>query len=143
MEFLIADRWRVEAGPVTDRPHVLVSIHAPHIAPPALPPDPNRRETLTLCFDDAEPGEPALLIPEPRLMSERQAVRLWRFIERWRAEVSVVAIHCAAGMSRSPAVAAALAEAYGQDSREYFRRYEPNPHVFETMRKAIRHAVGA
>lgn len=40
-----------------------------------------------------------------------------------------------AGYSRSPAVAAAIAKAFGVDDEEYFSggRYCPNRHVYRTM----------
>lgn len=41
---------------------------------------------------------------------------------------------CDAGYSRSPAVAAAIAKAFGVDDEEYFSggRYCPNRHVYRT-----------
>jgi hypothetical protein len=36
-------------------------------------------------------------------------------------------------MSRSPAIAAALAGAYGGDEAQFFRDYQPNLYVYEHM----------
>jgi len=46
-------------------------------------------------------------------------------------------VHCEAGMSRSPAVAAAIAEHLGDDPLPYFARYTPNAHVFRMLRDRL------
>lgn len=49
--------------------------------------------------------------------------------------IQQIIVHCDAGYSRSPAIAAAIAKAFGMDDEEYFSggRYCPNRHVYRTM----------
>lgn len=55
------------------------------------------------------------------------------FVSEHRSSIECVVVHCDAGFSRSPAVAAALARCLGQDDAEFFRRYHPNMHVYRTL----------
>lgn len=72
-------------------------------------------------------------------MSYLQAAKAWSFIHRYYRQVEIIALHCLAGYSRSPAMAAAIDEAldiYG-DNR-WFRDYSPNMHVYRTMLNTIK-----
>ncbi len=67
------------------------------------------------------------------LFTPAQAEQIWSFVDRHRANVERIVVHCDAGHSRSPAIAAALARAFGLEHENYFRQYEPNQHVYDTM----------
>ena len=67
-----------------------------------------------------------------RLLSPMLIVRKSRY-------VPVIIVHCEAGVSRSPAIAAALSILYQpRNSYEFFfHNYYPNRHVFKTMCAAL------
>lgn len=44
-----------------------------------------------------------------------------------------IILHCDAGVSRSPGVAAALSKSLLGDDAEFFRRYRPNMRVYRTL----------
>ncbi len=86
---------------------------------------------LVLAFDDAEeiPGLPG----EIQLMTPRQATQIVRFVNQHRTEVGTIVVHCEQGMSRSPAVAAALCRALGEDDQPFWQEYQPNRHVYRLL----------
>lgn len=93
---------------------------------------------LRLTFPDLERGN------YPDLFSHSQARQIWDFVLK-HSTVDLIAIHCDAGMSRSPAIAAALAERFLGDSSEFTepgillenRKYFPNRLVYRIMVDAI------
>jgi protein-tyrosine phosphatase len=70
--------------------------------------------------------------------TSQQADEIWQFVEQHREQVGAVVVHCEAGVSRSPTVAAALCKGMGGDDRRFFRRYQPNMHVYRLMLEAAR-----
>ena len=73
----------------------------------------------------------------PVAMTDDDAERTVDAVARHRDALARVIVHCDAGVSRSPAVALALGRWLGADTRELSARYRPNPHVLETMERAI------
>ena len=137
MEFIVCDRHAIERGIIVRAPYILVSIRDPerrrvrYRRPPALV------DVLELAFHDAEPVRGLALPPEIRLMRTEEARSIWKFVQEYRDDVGAVVCHCEQGMSRSPAVAIALAEALGEDSDELRRQFQPNRFVYQMMRRAI------
>lgn len=91
----------------------------------------NRVDLLRLRFWD---------VPNPREITENvfsteQAESIIRFADRVWNDIEVMLVHCEAGMSRSPACAAALEHIYHGPGSEasYFSKYYPNNHVFKTL----------
>jgi predicted protein tyrosine phosphatase len=66
-------------------------------------------------------------------MTSADAEAVCRFVDEHDPYVGAVVVHCEQGMSRSPAVAAALALAYGGDFRRFFRNYQPNRWVYSLL----------
>lgn len=67
-------------------------------------------DILRLRFDDATNGfTPANGVG----MSHTQALAILEFVERYRDRAPEIMIHCGAGASRSPSVAAAIRHVYG------------------------------
>lgn len=78
------------------------------------------------------------------LFTDDHARQIWDFVEKVWDKVELLLVHCLAGVSRSPAVAAAIAKVkYGDDSL-YFSRYTPNSKVFNTMLRVYytSHSIG-
>jgi len=96
------------------------------------------KATLHLAFDDAEPSATLQQPPWIRLMSSRQATQILRFVDEHKDHVGAFVVHCHQGMSRSPAVAAALAKYLGVDDRPFWKEFTPNMHVYELLRQAMK-----
>jgi predicted protein tyrosine phosphatase len=83
---------------------------------------------LRLNFPDLD--KPLLGWKEEELFSAKQAGEIWDFVDAL-PEIETLLIHCEAGVSRSPAVGAAIARTLGQEFP--FNRYVPNPRVYRIM----------
>lgn len=93
------------------------------------------RHVEFLQFDDIDISEPiGGLMP----MSKDGANQIINAFLRYKDTVSQIIVHCDAGYSRSPAVAAALCIAFGMSDAEFFGpSYCPNMHVYRTMLRAL------
>jgi predicted protein tyrosine phosphatase len=111
----------------------MISIHDPDKRPANVPRQTGLRGVLVLSFHDADPTAYTTLSPEVRVMTPDQAAKVWDFIDQHRADVGAIVVHCEGGFSRSPAVAAAIAEGLGLDPRRFWQEYTPNQHVYHTM----------
>ena len=69
------------------------------------------------------------------LPASREDVRgIREFIDRYRDAAQHILVHCAAGISRSSAAAAAISEYLGIKHQIFsIRRYRPNIHVYQLM----------
>jgi len=63
------------------------------------------------------------------------AAKIINFVKEMKAkEIELFLVHCEAGISRSPAIAAALHKIFvDKDDMYYFKRYQPNSHVYKTI----------
>ena len=68
-------------------------------------------------------------------MSVEDAKVIVDTFEQYRDKIEQIIVHCDAGYSRSPAVAAAIAKATGESDEMYFSggEYCPNRHVYRTL----------
>ena len=129
MKFLIYCRAEVERGLLVRGPYILISISDPDIRRPRIRVGKLCRKILRLRFHDAVPLPFAM--PEgPKLMTRGQASLVWRFVNQHKGQVGTIVVHCEQGMSRSPAVAAAICRGLGQDDSRFFDEYQPNEFVY-------------
>jgi predicted protein tyrosine phosphatase len=137
MQFAVADRLEIEQGAILRIPYVLISISDPD----KLRPKPKKthlcRAVMFLRFHDAEPSAGFELPANIRLMTARQARQVWDFVLRWKGEVRAIVVHCEAGMSRSPAVAAAICKGLGEDDSRFWREYQPNQFVYDLLLRTM------
>ncbi len=114
--------------PPHDVPHVIISITTTEGDLARLPTCDQCRGVLRLVFGDVEvaTGHTIVFVPE-------HARAIWHFVEEHRAEIERVVVHCDAGLSRSPAVAAAISRCMDGDDAEFFARYRPNMRVYRTL----------
>lgn len=72
--------------------------------------------------------------------SEEHANRVVQFIIKRTGTFNTIVCMCSEGISRSPGLAAALMEAYGQDSSSIWNDndYRPNEHVYSVMERVIK-----
>lgn len=82
---------------------------------------------LTLYFDDI-----VREVDGAVLFSEEMAEAVIRFILAHKAADTLL-IHCYAGQSRSRAVGAFAVRILGGNNAAYFRDYNPNMHVYNTL----------
>jgi predicted protein tyrosine phosphatase len=136
MEFYVTDRAGIESGVLVRSTYVVISIHDPDREKPKVKQQAGLRAVLQLEFHDAAPSDRETLDPGVVVMSADQARQIWRFIDQHKDEVGAVVVQCEAGMSRSPAVAAALCASLGGDEAQFFRTLQPNEHVYRLVRTA-------
>lgn len=138
MNFIVTDRRSIEAGIIVRTPYVIVSIYSPGRPKPAIPRRTGLKAVFYASFHDAEPGSKLQSFEGVVLMTRDQARGIWRFVKRYRNQVGSIVCHCEQGISRSPAVAIALAEAFGSDTRKIKAHAHPNWHVYRLMCRAIK-----
>lgn len=94
--------------------------------------NPNIVHVEFLQFDDIDCAEE---VHGLKPMSEDDARAIVDAFEQYRDKVEQIIIHCDAGYSRSPAVAAAIAKAMGESDEMYFSggEYCPNRYVYRTL----------
>jgi len=65
------------------------------------------------------------------IFNATQAEKILEFMDGVKDEIDTLLVHCEAGISRSPAIAAAIDKIYlGNDAKRYFREYRPNILVY-------------
>jgi predicted protein tyrosine phosphatase len=72
------------------------------------------------------------------LFSPQQAKQILEFVEKNWDKIEVLMIHCYAGISRSPAIAAAIAKLKYQDNSMFFQLHTPNKLVYNTILKVAK-----
>jgi predicted protein tyrosine phosphatase len=132
VKFIVTDRYSIERGIRVRSSYVVISIRDPGKPEARIPKPSGFRAVLYLAFHDAEPSK-TLELPKIVLMTESQAKKVWKFVRQWEGQVGSIVVHCEQGMSRSPAVAAAICRALGGDHQYFFDEYQPNQYVFELM----------
>ena len=140
MDFFVYSRSAIEAVSPHDVPHVIISITSSAADVARLRTNEACRGVLRLSFLDAD--VPSDLHAEAELFSREQAARIWDFVLQHRTEVERLIVHCDAGMSRSPAVAAAISKALTGDDTAFFGgRYRPNMRVYRALLDAYQSLV--
>ena len=95
----------------------------------------NIRHIEYLQFDDIDAAES---VHGLKPMSDEDAGCIVDAFLQYVDGVSQIIVHCDAGYSRSPAVAAALAKALGESGEEFFGHdYCINNHVYTTLLKQL------
>jgi predicted protein tyrosine phosphatase len=137
MQVFVTDRKAIESGFLVRSTYALISICDPGSTRARIRKSSALRATLHLAFHDAEPTANLKLPTQIVLMTEKHAAKIWRFVTRHKDHVGAFVVQCHQGMSRSPAVAAALAVYLGVDERPFWRDYSPNQHVYRLLRAAM------
>lgn len=115
-------------------PWAAISI-APHLGThPQIPTD-NRVGLFRATFGDVEKDtDPRWFHKFGYPITPQDAEQIWWFIQDRVSRIKTLMVHCEAGVSRSPAVAAAVCKEYGLDGEKYFHSpYCINKTVYETM----------
>lgn len=86
----------------------------------------NLESYIKLTFQDVDNEENGWI------MDEDDARKIKEYVEK-QEHLSLIVIHCYAGVSRSAAVAAALSKHYNGDDSMFFKRFIPNALVYRLM----------
>ena len=87
----------------------------------------NRVGLLRLVFEDIEDPD------TPTSFTTALAAEILAFVEQMWNQVDVFLVHCEAGLSRSPAVAAALSRIYYDHDGGWFESIYPNRLVYRLL----------
>lgn len=88
---------------------------------------------LRLEFDDIDAPATVLGGHKYKPFGRGHAVQLVEFFRKWFIRAHYLIVHCDAGLSRSPAVAAAFTKMQGHDDLDYFKKYIPNRRVYSMI----------
>ena len=133
--YAIAKEWpdAVRRTPITEilnYPYAIISIMTHGIQKAELARNEHCQGILRVNFPDFV--KPMENWEETELFNPGIATEIWSFLEGL-PPIQALVIHCEAGVSRSPAVGAAIAKVLGQDHEDYFQKYHPNPLVYRVM----------
>ena len=109
----------------SDRPWAAISITSGHEHP--VMSEANRVGLLRLVFDDITQAD------TPQSFTPALAAEILDFVASVWDQVDVFLIHCDVGLSRSPAVAAALSRIYYGDDGPWFELDFPNRLVYDVL----------
>ncbi len=141
MEIHVFSRAEIEAGVLIRCAYAVISIRDPGKHRAKVKAQVGLREVLFLAFHDAEPSANFALPPEIRPITPAQGNEICNFVRKHQQTVGAFAVHCEQGMSRSPAVAAAICEALGLDGKRFWQRHAPNRYVYHMVANAFEGAA--
>jgi predicted protein tyrosine phosphatase len=134
IDFFVYSRYMVESiEPHHNVPHIIISITSAPDDRAKLPICTYTIGVLRLSFADSDKGENA--------MTDAHATELKAFIGGLTEKFERIIVHCDAGYSRSPAIAAALSKHYNGTDKEFFERYKPNMLVYRKVLNAFGQAA--
>ena len=103
---------------------------------------------LNLRFSDGKPAmfvsnedkdylERQIINGTVKLFDEEDAKKIKNFVDNMnkRGDVQTLLIHCAAGVSRSPAVAAAICQYLFDNDGNFFKTQLPNRYIYDNLLK--------
>jgi predicted protein tyrosine phosphatase len=132
VKILVTDRHGIESGIDIKSSYIVISIHDTDSPPAKVKKQPGLRAVLQLGFDNAGPtGATELVTSIPMRIEDAKAI--WDFVDEHNDNIEAIVVHCEAGHSRSPAVAAAICEVLGGNGRRFFRGKEPNMYVYRLV----------
>jgi predicted protein tyrosine phosphatase len=113
--------------------HIIISITETSKYLPEFKKNKNRMGLLRLHFHDVDTIKEGYLH-----FTKDHAKQIVEFVNRHKERIEEIIIHCTAGFSRSPGIAAALAKGlFNQDDDKYFYNFSPNRLVYRTLLEYI------
>ena len=136
---------------VSYKRHVLISIRSRYDSEqPKLPDCIQRVAILYRWFSDvddkgykilSEQYKSETLDRHVKVIDEDDAERIASFVVQWAPSVELIVVHCDAGISRSPGIAAAVTKAFGESDDWYFKHFIPNRRVYRLVLEATSKAL--
>lgn len=142
MKIFVTDRRSIERGFLVKSTYALISIRDPDATKARIPKASGLRATLHLAFHDSEPEASMELPAEIVIPTEEHARQIWQFVDEHKNSVGAFVVHCHQGMSRSPAVAAAIAVYLGLSDRRFWEEHSPNQYLNDLMMKTMQACGG-
>jgi predicted protein tyrosine phosphatase len=116
IKFKVLSRENVEKYDVKEK-HIVISYRDLGNEKANLPENKNRLDVLWLCFDDLTGKEDGAEKP----FNEEAAKQIWDFIRKHLNSIEYIVLNCEAGISRSPATAAAIAQVLNGNNEYFFK----------------------
>jgi predicted protein tyrosine phosphatase len=141
MKFAVLSRDMVERFDC-EQPYILISITCPDDTEPTLLESKTRLDVLKLRFHDWDTKAKDLLTTKykdnPRttdwvFFNEEHARKIIKFVKQYQDKVEIIAVNCAAGISRSAGCVAALSKCMTGEDDYFFKHYIPNSLVYSTI----------
>ena len=97
--------------------------------------DVNRVDALQLAFWDIANPESSDIsdLRKKNCFNKEQAKQILDFVKNNESKIETLLVHCEAGISRSPAIAAAISKILWNDDEMYFLKYMPNSFVYKMI----------
>jgi predicted protein tyrosine phosphatase len=98
--------------------------------------DKNNKGVLRLAFHDSDPNNThnPHIATEEQLFNSMRANLVLDFVEEKKRDIDMLVVHCEAGVSRSPAIAAVISKVvFGEDKDFFLPPFTPNMHVYRVM----------
>lgn len=133
-DFCVYSRHLIEATAAHEVPHIIVSITTVSSDQAKLKTNELTAGVLRLSFVDFDAvvhvdSDTITGIEEDMLFSDYQAKQIAEFVLKHK-DVDRFIVHCDAGRSRSPGVAAAVSKIITGDDKSFFDLYNPNMRVY-------------
>ena len=133
MQFIVLNEYSIQKYNIQEK-HIVISIRSPNTDYVKLPESDSRVAALFLDFSDIDRK---IDHPTAKLFTEEQAEAIWNFFNFYKHKINTVICQCEAGISRSSAIAAALAKSIEQNNDRFFHYYLPNHFVYSQILKII------
>jgi len=137
MKIRIANRNEIQSGILMRRPYLLITIYDSDKELVWLPPTTMRLHWMGMSFDDAEPLAGFIPTNTPKYMNSYHANEVWYFLRKHWGKCDHLVVQCEQGVSRSPAIAAAIAVCLKLPSEHFWQEHQPNQHVYDLVQDAF------
>lgn len=131
IQFIVLNEEEIKKYNIAEK-HIVISITSPGYKHPELPSLESRVAVLQIKFHDIDKSFVSKGKTYPAFTKE-QAEIILDFFDNYKSKINSVIVNCEVGVCRSPAVAAGLAKANGQDNNKFFKYYCPNMHVYSKI----------
>ena len=131
IQFMVLDERLIKEYNIVEK-HIVISITSPGYEHAKLPELKSRVGLLQLKFYDID--KPVISHgKEYPTFTKEQAKTILKFFHSYKSKVNTVICQCEVGVSRSPAVAAALCKIIGQSDNKFFKYYVPNMFIYRLL----------
>jgi len=134
VDFYVYSRQGIGAIEPHLEDHIIVSVTTPRDPPAKLPIGEHTKGVLRMVFDDVDKKK----FEEDVLFTRAMAEEILAFTRGHKLGETLdrFLVHCDAGYSRSPGIAAALSLIHNNEDRNFFKRYNPNRLVYRLLLNA-------
>ena len=136
LQFIVLNEMSVQKYDIVEK-HIVISITSPGYEHPKLPESKSRVGLLQIKFHDIDKTIVSKGKTYP-VFTKEQAKTIITFFNYHKHKINTVICQCEVGVSRSPAVAAALAKGMGQKDNKFFKYYAPNMYVYRLLLNTIK-----